>query len=227
MLKNNKKLIDDKKLLLLDFDGVIVPGPNRNELKGFMNRSASIIAEHKKIPLNAARMLLNEQMIKNNCVTISQLFFIEYPEIDPEYVKECVFGEYNRYKYRPNGNYNEYISCALEKIKRCGLDIAILTNNSEDVVTEILPSLKLSSIIEIVIGSEQLNPLLKPETKAYMKALKILGHEASKTLFLDDSITNVIGAMIAGITSVYIGRDNEEDAVIRYKTLRSFLRTNT
>ena len=115
---------------------------------------------------------------------------------------------------------------ALDKIKNNGLDIAILTNNSEDVVNRVLPSLKLDSIIKTVIGSERLNPLLKPETKAYKKALKILDHEASKTLFLDDSITNVIGAMVAGITSVYIGDSDDKDAAIRYKTLHSFLRAN-
>ena len=41
-------------------------------------------------------------MIKNNYVTVSQLFVMEYPEIDAEYVKERIFGEYNRYKYRQN-----------------------------------------------------------------------------------------------------------------------------
>ena len=66
MLKNNKKLIEGKTLLLLDFDGVVVPGPNRKELDEFINRSASIISEHKKIPIDAAQTLLNEQMIKNN-----------------------------------------------------------------------------------------------------------------------------------------------------------------
>ncbi len=226
MLKNNKKLIEGKTLLLLDFDGVVVPGPNRKELDEFINRSASIISEHKKIPIDAAQTLLNEQMIKNNYVTVSQLFFMEYPEIDAEYVKERIFGEYNRYKYRHNEKYNLYVSCALNKIKRNGLDIAILTNNSEDVVNEVLPSLKLDNIIKTVIGSERLNPLLKPETKAYKKALEILDHTASKTLFLDDSITNVIGAMVAGITSVYIGDSDDKDAAIRYKTLHSFLRTN-
>ena len=151
---------------------------------------------------------------------------MEYPEIDAEYVKERIFGEYNRYKYRQNDRYNLYVSYALDKIKNNGLDIAILTNNSEDVVNEVLPSLKLDSIIKTVIGSERLNPLLKPETKAYKKALEILDHTASKTLFLDDSITNVIGAMVAGITSVYIGDSDDKDAAIRYKTLHSFLRTN-
>ena len=226
MLKNNGRLINNKKLLLLDFDGVVVPGPNTEDINGFIREAIWIVSEYYNISIDEANKRFKESMSKHRYSTISQYFAMEHPQIDIVGANMRVFGEYNKRKYNLNEIENRYISLALSKIREMGLDISILTNNSEEVVNEVLLKLGLNNIITNVIGAEQLNFVLKPNINAYHKALQILKHSADNTIFLDDSTTNVMAAMYIGITGVYIGDEPDNDISIRYRTLREFLRMN-
>lgn len=99
---------------------------------------------------------------------------------------------------------------ALETWRRRGLKLGVVTNKPLDLTTSIIRALGLSSLFEVIVGSEP-GLALKPSPDPILKAVNSLGCSPAAALMVGDSVADLGAARAAGCRMILLahGYSNE------------------
>lgn len=105
----------------------------------------------------------------------------------------------------------EHITELFQKIHDMGIDTCLISNNQEPRVEP----------FAYAVNSKYIFNAHKPSTKNYFNAMKLMGTDASTTLFIGDQIfTDIWGANRAGIQTVMVKQiDKKEEIQIILKRI--------
>jgi len=119
----------------------------------------------------------------------------------------------------PNRIIRPSINRLIRDAKQAGRKIGLLTNELElfhgSGITEKLDILRLFDAIVDASKTE----ILKPDPEAYRMSLQALGSSADDTVFVDDQIKNIDGAIVAGLQTVHFDILDPESSVAETRRL--------
>jgi len=171
-MKNFKKLSQNKKLIILDFDGVIAKLPVdwpscREEFKIFLKKELGLeINENKRV--DEMESILVEKFGQS---TLTKSFEIR---------KKFEFIDFSKTKI------NQELLTYLTDLKKQGIIVTILSNNLHKTIEEILKLNNLNDLFDIIIGiDDSLNP--KPSPKGARIILDRFNLAPKDCLFVGDS----------------------------------------
>ncbi|MFC4063318.1 HAD family hydrolase [Actinoplanes subglobosus] len=110
---------------------------------------------------------------------------------------------------------------ALRRARAAGLAVAVLTNGDEGQQRRKLDRLALTSEVDLMVASSML-PAGKPDPRAYLHTVGLLGVEPGAALMVGDSpAKDIDGALAAGLPAVLLDRfgAHPDAAVPRIRTL--------
>ncbi len=231
ILKSSKesehKRLLEKKVWLFDFDGVIVPSPTKKDHELFISNVIRLISDFKNISIEDGTELYKSLQRKENKTNLHEFLVKNFPDIEEDVIFSRVFGEYNE-KYKKMKPYSG-ITNGLKILSRSNITLGILTNNSGEIVREIIKRFEYHRYFSGIIANEELYPFLKPEESSYKIATKSFGVIPEETVFIDDSEENVKASKKLGILSIHITDKtttaDSEVADFTFKSTRKFLNT--
>jgi putative hydrolase of the HAD superfamily len=110
---------------------------------------------------------------------------------------------------------------ALRRARAAGLAVAVLTNGDEGQQRRKLDRLGLTSEVDLLVASSML-PAGKPDPRAYLHTVGLLGVDSDAALMVGDSLAKDIhGALAAGLPAVLLDRfgAHPDSGVRRIRTL--------
>lgn len=88
---------------------------------------------------------------------------------------------------------------SVRQAHRLGMTVVVLSNEIDRSWTARSPT--LSSVDHVLACTD--NGILKPDRRAYQRALLVGGCTADRALFVDDDIDNIRGAEAAGLATIH------------------------
>jgi len=114
----------------------------------------------------------------------------------------------------------------LEKLRRRGLKLGIITNAFKKDIEEIFARVNLSNLFDIAVGIDAVGKP-KPDPQIFLYAIKKLGVKPHEALFVGDSLENdYFGALKAGLRAVLIDRNsvmNDKTDLIKINDLTDLM----
>lgn len=99
----------------------------------------------------------------------------------------------------------------IEKLKKFGLKVGIITGGYEADIEQILPRVDLEGAFDVCVGADTTGKR-KPHRKAFKHALKQLGVKPKEAVFVGDNLeADYLGAQKAGMIPVLIRRKGPEN----------------
>ncbi|MBS7288076.1 MAG: HAD-IA family hydrolase [Candidatus Freyarchaeota archaeon] len=92
----------------------------------------------------------------------------------------------------------------LEKLKKAGLKVGVVSRNSRRCVTTSLERLGMSEYVDVIIGRED-TAKTKPNPEPILHALKIIGVEADEAIYVGDHPYDLAAAEAAGVNFIALG----------------------
>jgi putative hydrolase of the HAD superfamily len=121
-------------------------------------------------------------------------------DIDMKRIDEIIETDFESWK-----NINMETTALMEKLKRAGYTVGILSNMPHDFLAWARETLPVFSLPQVGLFSCEVN-LVKPEEAIYQKLLSMLGVKgvtsAGEVVFFDDKIENVESAGALGINAL-------------------------
>ncbi len=102
----------------------------------------------------------------------------------------------------------------VERGKRRGQRIALVTNAPKENVSAILPALKLQGFFETVVLADEVGAV-KPDPAPYEAALEKTGVSAEEALAFEDSVSGIASSVAAGIPTVGIASTQDPEKLRR------------
>jgi HAD superfamily hydrolase (TIGR01509 family) len=96
----------------------------------------------------------------------------------------------------------------VERARKRGLRIALVTNAPEENVKSILLALKLRDFFDVVVLADEVEAV-KPDPAPYVAALKKTGVPAERALAFEDSVSGISSSVVAGIPTVGIASSQD------------------
>ena len=98
----------------------------------------------------------------------------------------------------------------------------IFTNSDKKHTRRVLEHIGIADLFDGVVDVEDIKPHCKPQSEAFLIALKLLGNlDAKECLFIDDSLRNIQTAADMGLSVVYV--NEKKKPPLMYPTIQ-FLR---
>lgn len=100
---------------------------------------------------------------------------------------------------------------SINKLKKKGSKVGIVTSNSKEHVIDILSHLDVdSNIFDVIVGFEATDKH-KPEAEPILKAIELLNEDikTSSVVYVGDSLDDMLSAKNANVDSILIERHNE------------------
>ncbi|MBD22779.1 MAG: hypothetical protein CL572_03845 [Alphaproteobacteria bacterium] len=190
----NKKF----KCVVFDLDGTLIDsGPDLLDSLNFVLKKKKLKTIDKKVLGNLVgggaeamiRRGYNFLKVKLENKIIPELIdiFLKYYELN------CT----NKSQLYPN------IKEILSFLKKKQVKICICTNKKQFLADKIIQNLDLSDYFDLIIGSQK-SLKLKPHTDMLKKCIENLGVKFSETVFVGDSVNDVIPAKELGIISAFV-----------------------
>lgn len=175
------------KAVLFDLDGTLLSLPiNYDELRKRLREHAS------KFNLNYEfRRIIDD--IEEASRTLGERFRRDCYEIVELYECEAAL------KPVPEEGAREL----LEKLKKSGLKVGVVSRNSKKCVTLSLERLGMAGHVDVIVGREDAKP--KPSPDPLLHALKTLGVRAEETAFVGDHPYDLAAATAAGVRFIALG----------------------
>jgi HAD superfamily hydrolase (TIGR01509 family) len=101
----------------------------------------------------------------------------------------------------------------VERGRKRGMRIALVTNAPEENVEVILLALKLRDFFDTVVLADEVEAV-KPDPAPYRAALKKTGVQAEEALAFEDSISGISSSVAAGIPTVGIASSQEPQKLL-------------
>ena len=102
----------------------------------------------------------------------------------------------------------------VQKGKRRGMRMALVTNAPKENVGAILPALKLQDYFQTVVLAAEVGAV-KPDPAPYEAALKRIGVSADEALAFEDSVSGIASSVAAGIPTVGISSTQDPEKLRR------------
>ncbi|WP_328342784.1 HAD family hydrolase [Micromonospora sp. NBC_00421] len=101
--------------------------------------------------------------------------------------------------------------------RQAGLSVAAVSNNSAGAVTAYLVAHRLAGYVSPVIGRAYADPgCMKPNPEPILQAVHSLGEPAARCVLIGDSLSDIEGALAAGVQVIgYANRNRKVDAFRR------------
>ena len=104
----------------------------------------------------------------------------------------------------------------LEKLKNKGLKLAILSNGTPDLLSELVKSNKLNNLFDDLFSIEDVG-IYKPDSKVYDMPVKKYKINSSEITFLSANTWDVSGGGNYGFNSIWVNRNNNIFDNLDYK----------
>lgn len=101
----------------------------------------------------------------------------------------------------------------LKSVRERGLKTGLVTNAPRENVGVVLPALRLEDFFDAVVLAEEVRAG-KPDPEPYRAALEKLGADPHETLAFEDSVSGIVSAVGAGISTVGIASTQEPDRLL-------------
>ena len=174
---------------IFDFDGVIV-----DSMPTWEKIMVEILDEYNvKYPDNIVEIITPLGMQRTGEYFVS----LGMKDKTPEEVLKIIFKKIT-YAYENSINLKPYVKETLERLKKEGASLNILTASAHKVIG---PCLKRNGAFELfdnIWSCDDFN-MSKGETPIYFEVTKLLGKDVSECIFFDDNINNVEAAKKAGL----------------------------
>jgi HAD superfamily hydrolase (TIGR01509 family) len=102
----------------------------------------------------------------------------------------------------------------VERARKRGMRIALVTNAPEENVEAILPALKLRDLFDVVVLADDVEAV-KPDPAPYRAALEKTGVPAERALAFEDSVSGITSSVAAGIPTVGIASSQDPKRLLR------------
>ena len=102
----------------------------------------------------------------------------------------------------------------VQKGKRRGMRMALVTNAPKENVGAILPALKLQDLFQTVVLAAEVGAV-KPDPAPYEAALERTGVSADEALAFEDSVSGIASSVAAGIPTVGISSTQDPEKLRR------------
>ena len=138
----------------------------------------------------------NYATLRNNAVQLAAQRGIE-----KRAVMDCIDAIYDRYDQDAASRWSVLPSVkpTLSRLKKMHtIKMGLVSNIGRRAVDEAMPRLGLAEFFNVVITRNDVE-MLKPNREGILNALAQLGATKSETLFIGDSVTDVLGAREAGV----------------------------
>lgn len=178
-----------KKVVIFDFDGVILDS-FPDQYKWFQHIS------HKL----GRTFFHSYEEFRNDYTEPVYPNMYELLALDWEKNKNLIWQEYNGYKRNSRINLVPGIAGELEKVRGLGLEMAIASSNTNEIVLKHLDSNNLSQYFRTIVTKDDLiepgrkEPRLKPDPYCLYVALKQLKANPEDALYIGDQTTDIIAA---------------------------------
>lgn len=224
----------DKKVLVLDLEGVV--GPKLSDLppgKMIARKLREYVAERIGIEEEGGALESEFLRLSKKYGTDALLYALhwEYGITYQEVIKEVYMPELNRLEQylTPDKELREL----LKRAREIGKEIVLLSNSNSAVADAMLSGLGLSSSFDSVITVEMFDKRLRPKPypEAYDLALvhRGLAGRYADALYADDRKGNLLAPHGMGIKTVLVGADSKGEKWIDHRVddLTSLLRVVT
>jgi HAD superfamily hydrolase (TIGR01509 family) len=101
----------------------------------------------------------------------------------------------------------------IERGRKRGMWIALVTNAPEENVETILLALKLRDLFDVVVLADEVEAV-KPDPAPYRAALEKTGISAERALAFEDSVSGISSSVAAGIPTVGIASSQEPEKLL-------------
>jgi HAD superfamily hydrolase (TIGR01509 family) len=101
----------------------------------------------------------------------------------------------------------------VERGKKRGMRIALVTNAPEENVEAILLALKLRNLFDVVVLADKVEAV-KPDPAPYRAALERTGVPAERALAFEDSVSGISSSVAAGIPTVGIASSQDPERLL-------------
>lgn len=180
------------EILLFDFEGTLVDF--QWDLKGAVNE---VTKELIKLGFDPALFTKdNYASLKNRAITLTREKGLDEGEIGSK-----IDAIYDRYDFRALSRWSlkKGVKILLSYLKdREKLKLGLVTNVGKKALEEALTKFKLEGLLDIVITRNDVK-MMKPKGEGIEIAIERLGGKKSLTLFIGDSIADVLAAKDAGV----------------------------
>ena len=188
-MTRNKKY----EAVLFDLDGTLIDSAPDvhacvNEMQAIRARPSVSIAEVKKFIGSGAEPLVRQVLERNGESTTSK-------EIDENVQLFLKIYRANPVRY---GSLFPEVVETLELLLRQGLAMGICTNKPEATTLPVLEKFNLQKYLSVISCGDKIQ-FQKPDPRHIDHAMGLLGSSAQNTLFVGDSMNDVIAAKKAGV----------------------------
>jgi HAD superfamily hydrolase (TIGR01509 family) len=101
----------------------------------------------------------------------------------------------------------------VERGRRLGMHIALVTNAPEENVEAILLALRLRDYFDVVVLADEVEAV-KPDPAPYRAALEMTGVQAERALAFEDSVSGITSSVAAGIPTVGIASSQHPERLL-------------
>ncbi len=225
--ERNAKELAHRRLWAFDYDGVMVPAPTRDDIKGFLRESYQLISKIDNVPMNKAREIYVQLRDENpNLATCSALIVHKhYPHMNIEAICSHILDS-SKYVHMHNGHAHE-IGPQLRGLQYLGIQNVIITNNSAQHVRRVLQQSGVAHCFDKIVGVEHMGGTCKPEKGSYRITMDLFNAAPRDTILIDDSVQNIAAASDLGIFTVHINGESREqcrEADMSFPDIKNFLR---
>jgi len=107
-----------------------------------------------------------------------------------------------------------YARKVLEKLKKQGKKVAVITNKYEDISRQILKKLEIEGLIDLLVGGDT-TPYKKPLPYPVIYAMERLGSKTEETVMIGDSEADIKAGKSAGLKTGFVefGFGNREKSL--------------
>jgi HAD superfamily hydrolase (TIGR01509 family) len=101
----------------------------------------------------------------------------------------------------------------VERGRKRGMRIALVTNAPEENVEAILLALKLRGFFDVIVLADEVEAV-KPDPAPYIAALEMTGVPAEEALAFEDSVSGITSSVATGIPTVGIASSQEPQKLL-------------
>lgn len=195
----------DYDVLLLDFGGVCLLNPvelhHRTEDRLGLDRGTFTWLG----PVDPSTDELWRQMIAGDDLTERQYWALRAVEVGATAGRTMDLRDYMTMLYDPPTPeiIRDEATAVVERVRAAGFGVSVLTNDMRAFHgREWEAGIELLTLADHIVDCSDTN-ILKPDPKAYQRAVDMIGVPAGRMLFVDDQPINVEGALAAGLDAMW------------------------